>query len=213
MDDTICDFLGRYHEFRKAKPEIDFPQSIPGFFENLEPIEGAIESVNALRQSNDFEVYILTAPSTRNPLSYTEKRLWVERHFDYAMVKRLILSPDKSLLRGDVLIDDYAAGKGQDQFEGSLSPKKRKGLIDSINKQHDLSGDQDIERIDRIKNHPDNGTSGLWVVSGWRHAAIVHASSAEQAIEIADRETHVDSGSERLEANLLKLPFEFSSWG
>ena len=120
MDDTLCDFLGRYHEFRKAKPEIDFPQSIPGFFENLEPIEGAIESVNALRESDDFEVYILTAPSTRNPLSYTEKRLWVEKHFDYSMVERLILSPDKSLFKDDILIDDYASGKGQDQFEGKL---------------------------------------------------------------------------------------------
>ncbi|MCL4169033.1 UNVERIFIED_CONTAM: hypothetical protein GTU68_016356 [Idotea baltica] len=78
----------------------------------------AINIVNELR--SDFDVYVLTAPSTRNPHSYTEKRLWIETYFDYAFTKRLIISPNKSLLIGDYLIDDYARGKGQDKFEGSL---------------------------------------------------------------------------------------------
>ena len=36
------------------------------------------------------------------------------------MVERLVISPDKSLLKGDYLIDDILHGKGQDSFEGKL---------------------------------------------------------------------------------------------
>lgn len=40
--------------------------------------------------------------------------------FDYDFPERLILAPNKGLLRGDDLIDDHAHGKGQDLFEGQL---------------------------------------------------------------------------------------------
>lgn len=118
MDDVLCDFLKAYHEGLKDNPELKFPQSQLRFFENLEPIEGAIKSVNKLRQ--DFDVYILTAPSNRNPHSYTEKRLWIEKHFGYQFTERLIISSNKSLLKGDYLIDDFSEGKGQENFEGEL---------------------------------------------------------------------------------------------
>lgn len=36
-----------------------------------------------------------------------------------------------------------------------------------------------------IQNHPDNGKFGYWLISGIRHQAIVQASSAPQAAEIA----------------------------
>ena len=70
--------------------------------------------------SGDMEPYILTAPSVHNPLCYTEKRVWVEQHLGMSMVNRLIISPDKSLLRGDYLIDDHASGSGQEEFQGEL---------------------------------------------------------------------------------------------
>ena len=91
---------------------------MPGFFLNLAPIDESIESVNKLRQR--FDVYILTAPSPKNPLSYTEKRLWIENHFGYEFTEKLIISPNKSLLRGDYLIDDHESGRGQEGFQGTL---------------------------------------------------------------------------------------------
>ena len=54
-----------------------------------------------------------------NPLSYTEKRLWIEKYFGLEWCKKLILAYDKSLLKGDYLIDD-SVGKGQLEFEGEL---------------------------------------------------------------------------------------------
>lgn len=120
MDDVLCDFMGAYIRQKKIEPEIKYPQSVPNFFENLEPLPGAIEAVNKLRQDSRFDVYVLSAPSTRNPLSYTEKRIWIEKHFDYNFAERLILSSNKALLKGDLLIDDYESGKGQENFEGNL---------------------------------------------------------------------------------------------
>lgn len=120
MDDVLCDYTKAHKASLLNQTEVEFPQSIKGFFENLKPIKGAIESVEILRNNEDCDVYILTAPSTRNPLSYTEKRLWIENHFDYAFTEKLIICSNKGLLKGDFLIDDYNCGKGQETFEGEL---------------------------------------------------------------------------------------------
>jgi 5'-nucleotidase len=120
MDDVLCDYTSSHKESTQNNPELEYPQSQAGFFENLSPIEKSIESVNLLRSIPDCDVYILTAPSTRNPLSYTEKRLWVENHFDYEFTKNLILCSNKALLKGDVLVDDNIEGRGQEDFEGNV---------------------------------------------------------------------------------------------
>ena len=78
MDDVLCDYTGAYEFYRKSAPNELYPQSVRGFFENLKPIEGTVEAINTL--ANNFDLYLLTTPSTRNPLCYTEKRIWVETH-------------------------------------------------------------------------------------------------------------------------------------
>lgn len=118
MDDTICRLQPALDEARKRDPDTRFPQGVPGFFENLDPIPGAIRAVNQLRSRAD--VYILTAPSVRNAHCYTEKRLWIEKHFDLDFCDKLIICPNKALLKGDIIIDDYNEGRGQENFEGRL---------------------------------------------------------------------------------------------
>lgn len=120
MDDVLCDFKSAHQKALIDNPDIKYPQSQYGFFTNLKPLEGAIEAAKALESSAQYRPYILTAPSIKNPLCYTEKRVWVEKHLGFFFVKRLIICPDKSLLKGQYLIDDNAAGKGQDGFEGEL---------------------------------------------------------------------------------------------
>ena len=120
MDDVIADYSSSYIHHQETMPNIEFPQSIVGFFETLNPIDGAIDAVNALINSESFDPYILTAPSTRNPLSYKEKRVWIENNFGYEFCKKLIICSNKGLLKGDILIDDNLTGKGQDKFEGKV---------------------------------------------------------------------------------------------
>lgn len=120
MDDTLCDFSGAFHYKLWQNPEIHYPQSQYGFFANLQPLTGAISAVKALIECPLYDPHILTAPSVMNPLCYTEKRVWVEQHFGIEFADKLIISPNKALLKGEILIDDNIEGKGQDHFDGRL---------------------------------------------------------------------------------------------
>jgi 5'(3')-deoxyribonucleotidase len=120
MDDTICDVKSAFLKALEDNPCIQYPQSQYRFFANRQPIAGAIDAVKRLIESDDYEPYILSAPSTRNPLSYAEKREWIEQYFGCDFCERLILCSNKGLLNGHYLIDDNVAGKGQENFEGKL---------------------------------------------------------------------------------------------
>lgn len=116
IDDTCAE----YKEAHNANKTNDnpFPQSKLGFYLNLKIKDDCKESLLIL---NDYyDLYFLTAPSLKNPHSYSEKRLWVEKHFTYEWVDKLIICNHKNLLLGDYLVDDYAYGKGQDKFKGEL---------------------------------------------------------------------------------------------
>lgn len=120
MDDVLCDYSGAHARIRKDFPLLDYPQSKTGFFLNLTPIQGALDAVGLLRDSDCLDVYVLTAPSTMNPQSYKEKREWIENNFDYEFTKKLIICPNKGLVKGHYLIDDNLHGKGQEDFEGEV---------------------------------------------------------------------------------------------
>ncbi|MBA6253130.1 MULTISPECIES: 5' nucleotidase, NT5C type [unclassified Colwellia] len=120
MDDVLCDYTTAFNNAIEETPNIAFPQSQYGFYANLAPIIGAIESVQKLINLEKFDPYILTAPSTRNPFSYTEKRVWIEKYFGIEFTEKLIISPNKGLLKGDILIDDLISGRGQENFEGKI---------------------------------------------------------------------------------------------
>lgn len=118
MDDTLCKYTSTL--LPQITPELQFPQGQLGFYRNLEPIKDAIESVITLINSGFYDVYILTAPSVINTHSYSEKREWIEKYFGYNFCHKLIISPNKGLLKGDYLIDDCSFGKGQEDFKGEI---------------------------------------------------------------------------------------------
>jgi len=90
----------------------------PGFFENLEPIDGAIDAFKQL--SEKYDCYFLSTAPWSNINAPSEKRVWVEKHLgDYAF-KKLILSHNKGLLKGEFLIDDRPHSNGANEFEGEL---------------------------------------------------------------------------------------------
>jgi 5'(3')-deoxyribonucleotidase len=112
MDGVLCDFMGAY---RKYKDTHEFPQSKIGIFKDLDPLPGAIESFKLLFYL--YDVWILTRPSFRNLHCYTEKAEWVKNHLGQEALEKMIISGDKSLLKGDILIDD-TNNANQDKFEG-----------------------------------------------------------------------------------------------
>jgi 5'(3')-deoxyribonucleotidase len=118
MDGVICDYKKTYLRYKAKHPEIVYPQSQYGFFLELEPLPGAIEAF--LKLSALHDVWILTAPSIQNPMSYSEKNYWVRKYLGEECVKKLIMCPNKSLLKGDYLIDDNEWTNWQGDFEGNL---------------------------------------------------------------------------------------------
>lgn len=83
----------------------------PNFYLELELMPGAKETIQKL--DSQYEISFVSAPSWDNPSSFTEKRIWIERHFGQWGRKRMDLSFRKGHYFGHYLIDDrlkYGAG-------------------------------------------------------------------------------------------------------
>lgn len=77
----------------------------PGFFHSLPPIDGSIEGIMALRDRGPT-VHICTAPLAGTPTCLQEKYDWVLDLLGKDFAKSMIIARDKTLIRGDFLIDD-----------------------------------------------------------------------------------------------------------
>ena len=118
MDGVLADFNRALKE--RLTPELaakygENVDEIPGIFDNLPPVNGAIFAFQELQHK--YDCYILSTAPWGNPQAWMEKRLWVERYLGKYAYKRLILSHNKHLNKGDYLIDDRTAN-GADRFEG-----------------------------------------------------------------------------------------------
>jgi len=81
----------------------------PGFFGSLEPIEGAIETIEKLI-NDKYEVFIISSPS--NEFSVYEKYKWIQEYLPFFDIRNLILVGNKGELlsridgENSVLFDD-----------------------------------------------------------------------------------------------------------
>lgn len=136
QDGVIADWQGRFdNHLRTSYPDLHFPflesnlnwnmmegldeperaavfatMNLPGFYAELEPIPGAREALNEMAEDND--VFICTSPYTSNPTCASDKIAWIEEHIGEGWAKRMILTGDKTAVRGDILIDDKPDIKG-----------------------------------------------------------------------------------------------------
>lgn len=94
--------LGMDPETRRLVRSI---QAQPGFYRDLEPIEGAVEALHELL-AQGHDVRICTTPDATNPTCASDKIAWVREHLGEEWVKRIDLTHNKAGVRGDVLIDD-----------------------------------------------------------------------------------------------------------
>lgn len=76
----------------------------PGFFLDLEPLPGAIESLRAMKESG-HHVVIVSAPSWPGT-SAQDKISWVKKHLPFLNKRDIFLGHHKHMLKGDVFIDD-----------------------------------------------------------------------------------------------------------
>ena len=87
----------------------------PGIFGLMSPKPDAIESFIEL--TSLFDTYVLSTAPWENDTAWIDKLNWVKRHLGQHAHKRLILSHNKHLNKGDYLVDDRLAN-GADKFAG-----------------------------------------------------------------------------------------------
>ena len=85
----------------------------PGFFREMMPMDGAKEALLEM-ESMGLEVFICTSPLSTYKNCVLEKFEWVDQFLGPEWVKRIILTKDKTLVKGDYLIDDKPEITGVD---------------------------------------------------------------------------------------------------
>lgn len=153
----------------EAAVEANRARHAPGFFRDLGVVQGAVEAVEQLMAAG-CEVVVCTAPSLRHPNCASEKLAWLAEHFP-ALRKRFAVVKDKTLVRGDVLVDDKPS------VTGALTPLWRHVRFATPGNAHVmagplLSGWHDWQRLVRFANgldellpdpgaaHPEAGVIG-----------------------------------------------------
>lgn len=101
---------------KELRPQVEEIYFAPGFYFNLPPVPGGIEALKTL-VSLGHDVRICTSPLSRYENCILEKYQWVEKHLGRDFTKRIILSKDKTVVRGRFLIDDNPKVEGAENAD------------------------------------------------------------------------------------------------
>lgn len=82
-----------------------------GFYQGLDLVEGAKEALLDL-ESEGHDVFICTSPMIGSDHCASEKFRWVDYHLGRRWTEQLIITKDKTMVHGDVLVDDKPYVKG-----------------------------------------------------------------------------------------------------
>jgi 5'-nucleotidase len=117
MDNVLVDFQSGIDALtEELKNEYDGRlDEVPGIFSLMIPLKDAVQSFEKL--SIKYDTYILSTSPWENDTAASDKVRWVKKYLGQAAYKRLILSHNKHLNKGDYIIDDRNKN-GVDKFEG-----------------------------------------------------------------------------------------------
>ncbi|XP_044289583.1 5'(3')-deoxyribonucleotidase, mitochondrial [Varanus komodoensis] len=76
------------------------------FFVELDPLPGAVEAVKQMAKLEETDVFICTSPIKKYRYCPYEKYAWVEKHLGPEFLEQIVLTRDKTVVSGDLLIDD-----------------------------------------------------------------------------------------------------------
>ena len=84
-----------------------------GFFRTAPVMEGSIAAIELLNQQ--YDLFVVSA-AMEFPLSLPEKLEWLGEHFPFLTWKQFVFCGSKTIVKGDIMIDDYF--KNLDYFTG-----------------------------------------------------------------------------------------------
>lgn len=76
-----------------------------GLYLNLDPIPGAVDALLEMEEAG-YNVFLCSTPASQNRTCASEKHASIDTHLGNRWIDRTILTNDKTLVRGDLLIDD-----------------------------------------------------------------------------------------------------------
>ncbi len=166
MDDVLADFDGEFYKrWREIHPEKfhipldrrknfyikeEYPEDLiplvteiyysEGFIKSLPEIPGGIQAVKKLKEKG-HEIFICTSPLMQYKNCVREKYEWIEEHLGYDWTLKLILTRDKTLVKGDILIDDKPeiTGAAFPSWEHILFHKSYNSHINNKRRLYDWS--------------------------------------------------------------------------
>ena len=89
---------------KHLKEKVESIYRAPGFYLELPLVIGGQEAIQEL-QLLAHDIYFCTSPVS-TPHCIPEKQAWVLKHFGADFARKTIFAKDKTLVRGDILIDD-----------------------------------------------------------------------------------------------------------
>ena len=106
---TIDEMFGKWDVENAVKPEArdDIYNMLDNADEyaSLDPISGAVEGMQKLHDSGEFDLYILSAFMGKGGVADGKCR-WIDEHLPFVDKDNIILAHDKELVYGDFLVDD-----------------------------------------------------------------------------------------------------------
>ena len=117
MDGVLVDFQSGLNKVDKQTLEEYHGREdeIPGLFGLMDPMPGAIDAVDKLKEH--YDCYILSTAPWGNPSAWMDKVIWIKEYFGDTFKKRVTITHCKNFSQGDILIDDRPK-HGANQFNG-----------------------------------------------------------------------------------------------
>ncbi|CAJ1440547.1 unnamed protein product [Effrenium voratum] len=127
------------YEMEKCVPAQSYGEAVElfcaeGFFRGLPEMADAVASLKDMVRRG-FEVMICTAPFAKSRYCAQEKWEWIREHLGEEWLTRMIITQDKTTVRGDLLIDD------KPKITGSQIPLWSQILFDApYNRDIEMNG-------------------------------------------------------------------------
>lgn len=83
-----------------------------GFFESLPMYDGVAATLNSWQNRENVEIFLCTKPLDKRDPCVIEKYKWVEKNLGPQWKDRVIITNDKTLCYGHILIDDLPVQSG-----------------------------------------------------------------------------------------------------
>lgn len=115
MDGVLADFDAFKKRYAMTGEQV---KALHGAYFSLQPMPGAIAGIHSLIGMG-HDIWVATKPPTGVAHAYADKASWIFKYLP-ELKRKIVITHDKSLLLGDILIDDRPHKANADKFTGRL---------------------------------------------------------------------------------------------